>query len=96
MKTIAAACIALALATTAQAETPQDRCANVAAYAQGVAKMRDEGVRLKEVNEITEERAGRGWIRAYNMAATMVYQNSDLPPEDVHKAILSGCLEGIK
>lgn len=84
------------VATAAQAETAQDRCANVAQYAQAVAKMRDEGVRLKEVQEITEERAGRGYIKAYTMAADMVYKNSAIPPEGVHKAILQGCLAGIK
>jgi hypothetical protein len=88
--------IALAIAPiAAQAETPADRCEILADYAQGVAKLRDEGVRLSAVKEITAERADGVMLDAFNKAAAMAYRYDDMTPAQVRKGLLTGCLETV-
>lgn len=89
--------IALALAcTAAQASTPAQRCVAIADYSQGVAALRDEGATLADVKQFNAERASHGMRPAYDLAATIVYKNSDLPPGDVRDAMLAGCMRAIE
>ena len=88
--------LALSMAcTTAIAQTPEDRCENIADYAKGVAELRDQGVRLRDVLEIVEERASSHMADVYKRAAKIVYQNSGASPDEVHDGMLEGCLSTV-
>lgn len=93
--TLSALVLALAC-TAAHAETPEDRCEHVAAYAQSVAEVRDQGMRLREVLEIVDERAADNMVDAYKIAAKIVYKNANASPAEVHAGILAGCLNAVK
>ncbi len=93
MKMIIAA-FALLAAAQAMAETPQDRCHNLAEYAHDVAMLRDQGVRLAEVKQLNHERATPYMAGVYDKAAEMVYR-SDLHPAGVQIGMLQGCMETV-
>jgi hypothetical protein len=87
---------ALALAcTAAHADTPEDRCENLAVFAQGVAEVRDGGESLANVLQVVSERSGRGMVDAYKRVAVLVYRNGDLTPAEVRVGMLEGCLETV-
>lgn len=92
---ILAATLVLAC-TAANASTPAQRCVAIADYSQGVAALRDEGATLADVKQFNEERASRGMRPAYDLAATIVYRNSDMPPRDVRDAMLTGCMNAVQ
>jgi hypothetical protein len=95
MKILIALAIA-SVATLTHAETPEDRCENLAVFAQGVAEVRDSGTRLSEVLEIVKERAGNGMVDAYTIAAKMAYRFGHLSPIEVREGLLAGCLETVR
>lgn len=88
------ALLAMLAAAQAMAATPSEKCQDLAQYAQLVAELRDQGVRLKKINEITREKVSGIMADVYERAAGMVYR-SDLKPKQVHEAMLSGCLESV-
>lgn len=83
-------------ATLAHAETPEQRCESLADFAQGVAELRDDGVRLREVLEVVEERASHGMVDAYSNAAKIVYRYGAMSPGEVRDGMLNGCLETVR
>lgn len=94
MKHIIIAGIALLAAAQAVAETPEDRCHDLAEYAHDVAMLRDQGVRLAEIKELNHERATAYMAGVYDKAAEMVYR-SDLDPAGVQIGMLNGCMETV-
>lgn len=96
MKKLIIALALLSAATLARAETPEDRCQNLAEFAQGVAELRDSGTRLSEVLEVVKERAGHGMVDAYTIAAKMAYRFGEMTPVQVHNGLLAGCLETVR
>lgn len=93
MKIIFAA-FALLTAAPALAETPEDRCHDLAEYAHDVAMLRDQGVRLAEIKQLNQERATAYMAGVYDKAAEMVYR-SDLHPAGVQIGMLNGCMETV-
>ena len=86
--------LAMLAAAPALAETPEDRCHDLAAYAHDVAILRDKGVRLAEVKELNHERATAYRAGVYDKAAEMVYR-SGLHPAGVKVGMLQGCMETV-
>lgn len=74
-------------------ETPADRCQNIADYSRAVAKMRDDGASLETIKAINHERAGAGYVDAYDLAASMTYKHANLSPEEVRAGMLKGCMD---
>lgn len=85
----------MAVSAPAQASTPLQRCVEISDYAEGVANLRDEGVRLVDVKEFNAERAMPSMVDAYDLAATLTYRHSDLTPAQVRTQMLKGCVQAV-
>lgn len=86
--------LAMLAAAPVLAETPEDRCHDLAEYAHDVAMLRDRGVPLKQIKELNHERATAYRAGVYDKAAEMVYR-SGLHPAGVKVGMLQGCMETV-
>lgn len=90
-------CLTAGAATHAEfvKATPEQRCKMLSEYASDVAIFRDLGMPLKAVKETNVEQYRNNILMAHDMAAEMVYRNSDVSPENSQVYVLNGCLQGL-
>ena len=76
--------------------TPEQRCKMLSEYASDVAIVRDLGMPLKEVKETNGEKYRNNILMAHDMAAEMIYRNSDVSPENSTVYVYNGCMQGLE
>lgn len=82
-------------ADQAKIDRAAERCVVLADYAQDVAEMRDLGFSLNDVKETNAEQYRGNILDAHNITAEITYRNRGLPPKEIRKGLLEGCLYGV-
>lgn len=82
-------------ADQAKIDRAGQRCVELADYAQDVAEMRDMGFTLNDIKETNAEQYRGNILDAHNITAEITYRNRGLPPKQIRKGLLDGCLYGV-